>query len=107
MAEAFLDAIAQAGLVRTGKASPLELVDEAIARVEKLNAVVHPLFEQAREQARAPLPDEPFRGVPILFKDRFAAVEGDPQHEGMAFLRDAGWHAEHTDALARLPPLHA
>ena len=43
---------AQADLVRTGDASPLELVDAAIARVEKLNgelnAVIHPLFDRAR-----------------------------------------------------------
>ena len=51
-----LDAIAQAELVRAGKASPLELVDAAIGRIEKtnsaLNAVILPLFESARERAR-------------------------------------------------------
>ena len=40
-----LDALGQAELVRTGQASPLELVDDAIARIErldpKINAVVH------------------------------------------------------------------
>ena len=43
-----LDATAQAELVRSGEASPLELVDAAIARIEKLNpelnAVIHPLL---------------------------------------------------------------
>jgi amidase len=105
MADTFLDATAQAELVRRGDASPLELVEDAIARVEKLdhelNAVIHPRFDQARERARAPLPDGPFTGVPIVFKDLFAAVEGDPYHEGMRFLRDAGWCADHTDALAQ------
>jgi amidase len=32
-----LDAIAQADLVRTRKASPIELVDAAIDRIERLN----------------------------------------------------------------------
>jgi amidase len=32
-----LDATAQAALVRDGNASPLELVDAAIARIEKFN----------------------------------------------------------------------
>ncbi len=61
MADTFLDATAQAELVRTGRASALELVDDAIARVEKLdpelNAVIHPRFDKARDEARATLPD--------------------------------------------------
>jgi len=99
------DATAQAELVRTGDASPLELVDAAIAGIEQLNpelnAVIHPLFESARAAARGPLPDGPFRGVPTLFKDLFCGVEGDPLHEGMRFLKNANWRADHTDALAR------
>jgi Asp-tRNA(Asn)/Glu-tRNA(Gln) amidotransferase A subunit family amidase len=51
MSDAYLDATAQAALVRNGDASPLELVDEAIGRIEKLNgelnAVIHERFEQA------------------------------------------------------------
>jgi amidase len=101
---AFMDAIAQADLVRRKEASPLELVDAAIARVEALNptlnAVIHPLFDKAREQARATLPDGPFRGVPILFKDLQCAVEGDPYHRGTNALKRAGFRAQHTDDLA-------
>ena len=56
----------------------------------------------ARAQARTgDLPDGPFRGVPILFKDLMCAVEGDPYHEGMQALKDAGYRATHTDHLAR------
>ena len=51
---AFMDAHDQAALVRAGDATPLELVDAAIARVEAvnpaLNAVVHERFERAREK---------------------------------------------------------
>jgi amidase len=105
MADTFLDATAQAELVRTGRASALELVDDAIARVEKLdpelNAVIHPRFDKARAEARGALPDGPFRGVPLLVKDLLAGIEGDPHHEGMRFLRDAGYRADHTDALAQ------
>jgi amidase len=105
MAEAFLDATAQAELVRSGEASALELVDDAIARVEKLNpelnAVIHPRFERARDEARGTLPDGPFRGVPLVLKDLLAEIEGDPIHEGMKFLRDADYRAGHTAALAR------
>ncbi|MDQ1456218.1 MAG: amidase [Actinomycetota bacterium] len=105
MADTFLDATAQAELVRTGEASARELVDDAIARVEKLNpelnAVIHPRFDRAREDARGTLPDGPFRGVPLVVKDLLAGIEGDPHHEGMKFLRDAGYRADHTDALAQ------
>jgi amidase len=101
-----LDATAQAELVRTGDASPLELVDAAIMRIEKLNpelnAVIHPRFEKAREDAaRDDLPDGPFRGVPLLFKDLCAAVAGEPYHEGMQLLRDAGYVSPFTDNVAR------
>ena len=100
-----LDATAQAELVRNGDASPLELVDAAINNIEKinpeLNAVIHPLFDSARAAAQGELADGPFRGVPILFKDLMCGVEGDPVHEGMRFLKDADWHNDHTEALAR------
>src|SRR5258705_22020 len=50
-----LDATAQAELVRRGDASPRELVDAAILRIEKhnpeLGAVIIPLFDQARATA--------------------------------------------------------
>ena len=59
--------------------SPRELVDAAIARIEKhnpeLGAVIIPLFEQARATAEA-APHGPFRGVPILIKDIVATVGG-------------------------------
>src|SRR5256885_2369595 len=101
----WLDATAQAELVRSGQASPLELVDAAIERVERvnpqLNAVIHPLFESARERAKEELPDGPFRGVPVLFKDLGCAVEGDPYHEGMAITKRLGYRSTHTDELAQ------
>ena len=84
---AALDATAQAELVRTGEASPAELVDAAIARIEatdpELNAVIHTSFDDARERAAAELPDGPFRGVPFLLKDLGMAFAGDPLHMGM------------------------
>ena len=91
---AWLDATAQAELVRTGQVSPAELVEGAITRVEKLNpelnAVIHPLFDKARAQAASELPNGPFRGVPFMVKDLFAPTAGDPIHNGMRVLRDAG-----------------
>ena len=102
-----LDATAQAALVRSGQASPLELVDAAISRIEalnpQLNAVIHERFEQARAEAAGTLPDGPFRGVPFVLKDLHAFSAGDPHNAGAAFLKDAGWTAPGDDHLvARL-----
>ncbi len=98
-----LDATAQAALVRNGEATPLELVDAAIARVEATNdvlgAVVTPLFDRAREQARDPaLPRGPFRGVPCLLKDLGCHRAGDPLSMGTRLLRESGF-ATPTDSL--------
>ena len=105
MSSAGLDATAQAELVRTGQASPTELVDEAIDRIERLNpelnAVITPLFDKAREAAAGDLPDGPFRGVPFLLKDLAAHSAGDPMYEGMGFLREVGWIEEEDSHLAR------
>jgi amidase len=93
----YLDATAQAELVRNGEASPLELVDDAIARIEstnpQLNAVIHERFERARDDARGELPDGPFRGVPFLMKDAVCHEAGEPYHFGMQVLKDAGFRA--------------
>jgi amidase len=102
---AFLDATAQAELVRSGQLTPAELVDAAINRIDKLNpelnAVIHPRFDQARDEAAAAIPDGPFRGVPTLFKDLMCAVEGEPYHEGMRFLKDNDYRPSYTDNLVR------
>jgi len=97
MTDAWLDATAQAELVRSGAASAGELVDDAIARVEtlnpQLNAVIHERFERARAEAAGPLPDSPFRGVPFLVKDAVCHEAGEPYHFGMQVLKNAGWRA--------------
>jgi len=93
------DATEQARLIREGEASATELVDEAIERIERLNpelnAVIHPLFDEAREQAAGPLPDGPFKGVPFLVKDLSCYMAGVPIHEGMRALKEAGYKADH------------
>ena len=89
---AWLDATAQAELVRTKEVSPAELVGDAITRMEKLNphlnAVIHELFDRARDEAAGELPDGPFRGVPFLLKDFGAELAGTPFNEGTDFSGD-------------------
>jgi amidase len=100
-----LDATAQAELVRAGQATPAELVEAAIARVEatngELNAVIHPLFEQGLAAARGELPDGPFRGVPFLLKDLGAAFAGQPLHLGMQYLKERDFRAPVDTYLAQ------
>ncbi len=100
-----LDATAQAEIVRRGDATPLELVDAAIERIERvnptLNAVVTPMFEQAREAAKGELPDGPLRGVPYLLKDLMGTIAGVRQTSGSAFLKDYVPQAD-SELIARL-----
>jgi amidase len=101
---AFLDATAQADLVRAGELSPLELVDAAITRTEKLNpqlnAVIHPLFDKARATAARPFADDvPFPGVPIVLKDLDGPSAGDPYHLGNRVLQEIGHVADHDSYL--------
>ena len=100
-----MDATAQAELVRSGEASPLELVDAAIERIERVNpdvnAVIHELFEEGREAARGELPDGPFKGVPFVLKDLGAAFAGQPYHLGMQALKDADFRAPMDTFLAQ------
>lgn len=99
----WLDATAQAELVRNGEITPLELVAAAIARIERvnpqLNAVIFPLFDLARKVAAGNLPDGPFKGVPFMLKNLFALCEGVPQTQGSAFLQ--GLIAPHDSELTR------
>jgi amidase len=99
------DATGLAELVCRGDVHPRELVDEAIARIEaidpQLNAVIHRQFARARGEADRELPDGPFRGVPFLFKDFNGEERGEPHHQGMRALRDAGWVGRADSELAR------
>jgi amidase len=98
---AFSDATAQAELVRRGEVEPRELVEAAVARIERLdptlNAVVIPLFDQALERARGPLPEGPFTGVPFVLKDLIAEQAGALHREGSAFLE--GYVSRHDQEL--------
>ena len=91
----WLDATAQAELVRRGEVSATDLVEAAIGRIEavnpRLDAVIRARFEQAREEAASELPDGPFRGVPILLKDLGCTVAGEVTAFGVGPMRDLAW----------------
>ena len=102
---AFLDATSQAELVRKKEVTALGLVEAAIERIERLNptlnAVVTPMYEQARAAAIGKLPDSYFTGVPFLLKDLLASYAGVRMTLGTSFMRDFV-SAEDSELVVRL-----
>ena len=88
----YLDATAQAELIRRKEIKPIELVEAVIERVEKmnpdLNLVITKLFDEAKTTALGKNFDGPFAGVPFLMKDIGAALAGAPMSMGTALLKD-------------------
>ena len=91
-----LDATDLAGLVARREVSALELLEEAIERAERvnprLNALVYPWYDHARERVSEGLPQGPFHGVPFLLKDLYEDYGGQRQSNGCRAL--AGTVAE-------------
>lgn len=74
------DALGLAKLVEDKEVSALELLDEVVDRVERvnpeINAVTLKTYDLARAQIDAGLPDGPFKGVPYLLKDLHLGLKG-------------------------------
>ena len=124
---AWLDATAQAELVRAEEVSPAELVADAIARMEKLNpqlnAIIHELYEprpgrSGRRAARRPVP---WRALPLEGPrgraGGHALLRGPGLRRRLPLDRDPGAHAalhrrgvrdlrQDEHARARDPPHH-
>lgn len=86
------DGLGLAELVRKKEVSPVELCEEAIRRIERinprLNAVVTTMYDYALKIVQEPLPDGPFTGVPFLLKDLLSAFEGVPMTGGSKAFRN-------------------
>ena len=99
------DGLGLAELVRRRDVTPIEVLDEAIARIEArnpvINAVVTRLYDAARGAIAAGLPTGPFTGVPYLMKDLGALYAGAVTSYGSRLF--AGDVADHDSELtARL-----
>lgn len=85
-----LDATELARLVGRGELSALEVLEEAVERAERvnprLNALVYPWYDHAKERIREGLPDGPLHGVPFLLKDLYQDYEGQKQSNGCRAL---------------------
>lgn len=86
------DGLGLAQLVQKKEVSPLELCEEAIIRIDrinpKINAVIYRMDNLARAAAKGPIPTGPFSGVPFLCKDLVSAIAGVPMNKGSKSCRN-------------------
>lgn len=94
------DAAGLAELVRKKELPAAEIVESAIARLEKLNpkinAVIHKMYEKARLAANQITGEEPFAGVPMLMKDIGQEIKDEPMTCGAKALRNYRAEADAT-----------
>lgn len=98
-----LDLTAQAALVKAGDVTAEELLDAAILRAEKtnpqLNAIIRPLHEDARVEARSAGKDSVFAGAPFLVKDLYCHMAGVPTTGASEVTKD--FIPDHDSELMR------
>lgn len=99
------DAMGLAELVRNRQVSASELLDAALARSAevnpKLNAIIIPMHEIARERAKQSL-EGPLAGVPFLIKDLFQEYAGVQTAYGCKGLKAANYKPDvHAEITAR------
>lgn len=86
------DGLGLAELVAKGEVSASEVLEAAIARAESrnpaLNAIVTPMYAEARRVVGAGVPNGPFRGVPFLIKDLHAGYAGARTTNGSKLYAD-------------------
>ena len=102
-----LPAAEQARLVREKQVSPVELVDAALARIERIQPGFNPfaliLADEARDAARNAEkcrggPSKPLLGVPVAFKD-FTPTKGHRTTRGSRAFEH--WIADRDPAIVR------
>jgi amidase len=101
------DATEMAARIRKGEMTPLEAVEQAVARAEKLqgrlNFIVNSDFDRALAKARASGLSGPFAGVPFLIKD-LNDYTGLPTRNGSQsgrYARPATSQPAYVDAFDR------
>lgn len=96
------DGLGLAELVRQKEVQPIDLVEAAIQQIELLNpqvnAVIHKLYDAARDVATSVDLDAPFCGVPFLIKDLMLPYAGAPLCNGTRMLSD--YVPDHDGELA-------
>jgi amidase len=86
---AFFDATSQAELIRRKELTASELLEAMIRRIEdinpRINALVTPMYEEARACAKSVQLNAVFAGVPFVLKDLIAEYAGARMTSGSAF----------------------
>lgn len=87
------DATGLAELVEKGEVQALELLDEAVSRLDKMNPELNAVVDRWEGDARAELERNgpvkgAFTGVPFLMKDLVAMIEGRRMTSACRFTRD-------------------
>ena len=99
------DGLGLAALVRKGELTPIELVETAVATIEKLNpqlnAVIHKLFEMGRSVANEVDPSAPFAGVPFLLKELRTRWKDAPVTGSSYYLRNVRADSD-TEVVKRI-----
>ncbi|WP_428512179.1 amidase [Roseovarius sp.] len=94
------DMTSLAGLVTRGEATPDDLLDTALARMQAvnpaLNAVVHDYSDTARRMIADGLPKGPLTGVPFLLKDMGAESTRHPASLGSRLLANTSYRMNST-----------
>jgi amidase len=93
------DALEIARAVRAREVTPSEVLDEAIARADRVNPRLNALaardYERARETARTVSIEGPLAGVPVLVKDLGPALGGVPMTMGSRYFASYVPDADH------------
>ncbi|WP_247540180.1 amidase [Bradyrhizobium sp. 168] len=107
------DGIGLSEYIQKMDVTALEVVEQAIQEIERLNptvnAVTAKLYDQARIIAAQPLPEGPLSGVPFLLKDLSVEWKGFPVTNGCRYFKDyvatTDWHIAKRVRDAGLIPL--
>jgi amidase len=99
------DGLELAALVRKGELTPIELVETAVATIEKLNpqlnAVIHKLYDMGRSAAKEVDLNAPFAGVPYLLKELRTRWKGAPVTGSSYYLKDVRADSD-TEVVKRI-----
>lgn len=107
------DAVGLAECIRRKDVTALEVVEQAIDQIERLNptlnAVTARLYDHARKTAVQPLPEGPLSGVPFLLKDLAVEWKDFPLTNSCRYFKDhvatTDWHIAKRARGAGLIPL--
>ena len=96
------DGLGLAGLVASRQVAAADILEEAIARAERINpvvnAIIHPMFDKARERLDA-TPRGVFEGTPFLLKDLGQASRGHPLGNGSKYF--AGYQPDFDSEIVK------